>query len=53
VIVLYNIQHGNVRESAIEILKMRGVHHQKKIVAMQMTSKGIVVYPAQEVFGDF
>jgi circadian clock protein KaiC len=53
VVVLYNIQHGNVRENAIEILKMRGVRHQKKIVAMQVTSNGIVVYPDQEVFGDF
>lgn len=51
VIVLYNIQHGNVRESAIEVLKMRGEKHQKKIVAMQITSKGVVVYPEQEVFG--
>jgi hypothetical protein len=30
---------------------MRGESHQKKIVAMQITGKGIVVYPDQEVFG--
>jgi|SRR3989344_1730934 len=51
VIVLYNIQRGNIRESAIEVLKLRGAKHQKKIVAMQVTEKGIVVYPEQEVFG--
>ena len=51
VIVLYNIKRGNIRESAIEILKMRGEKHQKKIVAMQITNEGIVVYPEQEVFG--
>jgi len=51
VIVLYNIKRGNIRESAIEILKMRGEKHQKKIVAMQITNDGIVVYPEQEVFG--
>jgi KaiC/GvpD/RAD55 family RecA-like ATPase len=51
VIVLYNIKRGDIRESAIEVLKMRGEKHQKKIVAMQITNKGIVVYPEQEVFG--
>ncbi|HLC87040.1 MAG TPA: ATPase domain-containing protein [Candidatus Nanoarchaeia archaeon] len=53
VIVLYNIKHGNIRESAIEVLKIRGVEHQKKIVAMQITDNGIVVYPEQEVFEEF
>lgn len=53
VIVLYNIQHGNVRENALEILKLRGASHQKKIVAMQITDKGLVVYPEQEVFSEF
>jgi len=52
VIVLYNIKRGDVRENAIEVLKMRGEKHQKKIVAMQITSGGIVVYPEQEVFSD-
>lgn len=51
VIVFYSIKRGNIRENAIEILKMRGEKHQKKIVAMQITDKGIVVYPEQEVFG--
>jgi len=52
VVVLYNLKHGNVRENAIEILKLRGAGHQKKIVAMQITKKGIVVYPQQEVFSE-
>ncbi|MDP7180424.1 MAG: gas vesicle protein GvpD [Candidatus Woesearchaeota archaeon] len=51
VIVLYNIKRGDVRENAIEVLKMRGEKHQKKIVAMQITDEGVVVYPEQEVFG--
>jgi len=51
VIVMYNIRKQNLRESAIEILKMRGEKHEKKIVAMQITDKGIVVHPDQEVFG--
>ncbi len=52
VIVLYNLKKGNIRENAIEVLKLRGAKHQKKIVAMQITSEGVVVYPEQEVFSD-
>jgi KaiC/GvpD/RAD55 family RecA-like ATPase len=52
VVVMYNLKHGNVRENAIELLKLRGAAHQKKIVAMQITGQGIVVYPEQEVFSE-
>ncbi len=52
VIVLYNLKHENVRENAIEILKLRGASHKKSLVAMQITDKGIVVYPEQEVFAE-
>lgn len=52
VIVLYAIQSGNIRENAIEVLKMRGAKHQKKIVAMQITDKGMEVFPEQEVFSE-
>jgi circadian clock protein KaiC len=52
VVVIYNLKHGNVRENAIEILKLRGAAHQKKIVAMQITENGMVVYPEQEVFSE-
>jgi KaiC/GvpD/RAD55 family RecA-like ATPase len=52
VIVFYNLKHGNVRENAIEVLKLRGAAHQKKIVAMQISSVGITVYPEQEVFSE-
>jgi len=51
VIVFYNIKRGNFKENAIEVLKMRGEKHQKKIVAMRITDEGIVVYPEQMVFG--
>ena len=51
VIVLYAIKRGNIRENAIEVLKMRGEKHQKKIVALQINDNGITVYPEQEVFG--
>lgn len=52
VVVFYNIRRGDIRENAIEVLKLRGGKHEKKIVAMRIESgKGIVVYPEQEVFG--
>lgn len=51
VIVLYNIRKGDIRENAIEVLKMRGARHKKKIVAMQILSGvGVEIYPEQEVF---
>ena len=52
VIILYSLQRGNVREYATEVLKMRGTKHQKKIVAMQITEDGVVIYPEQEVFSN-
>ncbi|NPE26477.1 hypothetical protein HNV12_00560 [Methanococcoides sp. SA1] len=52
VVVIYNLKHGNVRENALEILKLRGAAHEKKIVAMEITGEGIVVYPEQEVFSE-
>jgi circadian clock protein KaiC len=51
VFVLYNIKRGNIRERAIEILKLRGAGHQNKIVAMNISSDGVEVFPEQEVFG--
>ena len=53
VIVFYNIRRENIRETGVEVLKMRGEKHEKKIVAMQIKDKGIAVYPEQEVFGAF
>jgi len=45
IIVLYNLQKENTRKNALEILKMRYGKHQKKIVLMEITSKGIIVHP--------
>jgi len=53
VIYFYNSRKHNVRESAIEILKLRGASHDKKIVAMNITDKGIVIYPDQEAFSRY
>ena len=49
IIVLYNLQKENTRMNAIEILKMRYGKHQKKIVLMDITDNGIIVYPDKQV----
>lgn len=52
VIIIYNIRKQNIRESAIEILKMRGTKFQKRIVAMQILGGvGVQIYPEQKVYG--
>ena len=50
VIILYNVQEGNSRQNAIEILKMRGTKHSKKIVPFTI-EKGIKIFPMDQVFG--
>lgn len=53
VVVLYNVRKGDIREGGIEVLKMRGAKHLKKVVAMRIVPKtGIEIYPEQEIFGD-
>jgi len=51
VIVFYNLQKGNIKQSALEVLKMRAVDHEKKIVPFEFVKgKGIVVYPLERTF---
>jgi KaiC/GvpD/RAD55 family RecA-like ATPase len=45
VVVFYNYRKGNTRDTAIEIIKMRGEKHQKKIVEIKVTDLGVIVYP--------
>ncbi|MEF8879417.1 MAG: ATPase domain-containing protein [Candidatus Thermoplasmatota archaeon] len=49
IIVLYNIQRKDARFNAIEILKMRESRHEKKIVKMDITDKGVKVKPEEKV----
>jgi len=49
IIVLYNVQKSDKRENAIEVLKMRYGKHQKKIVLVDITEKGIKVHPDKNV----
>ncbi len=53
VIMLYHARNGNVRERAIEIVKLRGSNYLEKVVPMRIESgKGIVVYTEEEMFKD-
>jgi len=49
ILVMYNIQRGDRRENAVEVLKMRYSNHQKKVFAMEITGQGIKVYPDRQV----
>jgi len=49
IIVLYNVKKENMRENAIEILKMRYGKHEKKIVLMEITEKGVNIHPDKKV----
>ena len=52
VMVIYSIRQQNTRQTAIEVIKMRGIKHQKKIVSMEITDKGIVVYPNKKIYSE-
>jgi KaiC/GvpD/RAD55 family RecA-like ATPase len=49
VIVMYNLQMRNVRQSAIEVLKMRGSRHSRKIVPF-VFDNGIRISPEEKLF---
>jgi KaiC/GvpD/RAD55 family RecA-like ATPase len=49
ILVLYNIQRGDRRENAVEVLKMRYSNHQKKVFSLGISPQGIKVYPDQQV----
>lgn len=50
VVVFYNIKIHNIREKALEILKLRSSNHEKKIVPYKIASNGIEIYIDQELF---
>jgi circadian clock protein KaiC len=49
IIVLYNYKKEDIRENAIEILKMRYGKHQKRIVFMEISDYGINIHPEKPV----
>ncbi len=52
VIILYNIVKGSERVRGIEVFKMRGVNHSKKICLMEIGPNGIEVYPTESLYRD-
>ncbi|MBD3261836.1 MAG: AAA family ATPase [Candidatus Altiarchaeales archaeon] len=52
VLVMYNIQIKNSRQNALEVLKMRGSSHSKKIAPFVFDKKGISVSPEEKLFWD-
>lgn len=50
IIVLYYLRTGNVRTRAIEVLKLRGIKHDKGIHPFKIGSNGITIYPEEKIF---
>lgn len=53
IIVLYNTIKGSERVRGLEVLKMRGTDHSKKICLMEIGQKGITVYPNEDLHRSF
>ena len=45
VIRLYNMREHNLRTRTVEVFKMRATKHASKTFTMEITDKGIVIYP--------
>lgn len=52
VILIYNVRKGNIRERALEVLKMRGTNQMTKLCPLQITENGVVVFPSENIFSD-
>ena len=52
VIALYLIQKNDTFTRALRIVKMRNTSHLTKLFPMDITEKGIVVYPNVELFAE-
>jgi len=50
VMVFYNIKIHNIRQRALEILKLRSSAHERKITPYNITSNGFEIYIDQELF---
>jgi KaiC/GvpD/RAD55 family RecA-like ATPase len=47
---IYAVRKGDIRELALEVVKMRGTDHSKKLAPMKITKEGILLYPDQPFF---
>lgn len=50
IILLYYPREGDTRKRALEILKMRGTEHSKKIFPLRIGQNGITIYPKERIF---
>ncbi len=50
IILLYYPRKGDIRKRALEVLKMRGTEHSKKIFPMRITRQGIIIFPQERIF---
>ena len=53
VIALYNVKKGSDRVRGLEILKMRGTNHSKKICLIDILENGVAVYPSEDLYREF
>jgi len=51
VVVLYLVRQGSQFVPGMVVRKMRGTNHDKQIRVYKITDKGVVVYPAETMFG--
>ncbi len=49
VIILYHLMKGDLRQRAMEILKMRGTNHVRRLVPFEISSKGIKVHTEKKI----
>jgi circadian clock protein KaiC len=51
IIALYGIRRDGLRVNGIEVVKLRGAKHEKRVIPFNIISgKGIIAYPHEEVF---
>jgi len=50
VIRLYTFRRGDMRQNALEIVKLRSSDHSRKIVPYRITSRGIEIFQKEQVF---
>ncbi len=50
IINLYNLDRGDHRVRALEVMKMRGTDHSRDLVPFKVTPQGIKVYVGEKVF---
>ncbi|VVC02556.1 Circadian clock protein kinase KaiC [Candidatus Burarchaeum australiense] len=49
-LAIHAVRRGDERDFAFEIMKLRGIAHERKMCPIKITDKGIVLFPGQPVF---